>query len=220
MNPNQDQSDNETKLFDFDPYDRSMDGAFLEGSSRSPPHCWPHQELKLHNSRPTSPSIHSDLDSNNFMAHDIDEEDHVAGKGKGVSQPMPIRPQASGSAHDLFDMSPSSSRFSTSFSDPDIPFSFSPSSMCPLTPPPFDYPTCRLPGSSASNHAVPGMEGLGFHFGDGTEPLSDSVKGKGRELPHTLPPLRFSPTEFGYGATEWPLTSPTPGPSSWGSGVL
>ena len=39
-------------------------------------------------------------------------------------------------------------------------------------------------------------------------------KGKGRELPPTLPPLDFSPTEFSYGSSEWPSI---PGPSSYGS---
>ncbi|KAF7791608.1 hypothetical protein EIP86_002625 [Pleurotus ostreatoroseus] len=40
-------------------------------------------------------------------------------------------------------------------------------------------------------------------------------KGKGRELPPTLPPLDFSSADFSYGSAEW---SSTAGPSSYGSG--
>lgn len=40
-------------------------------------------------------------------------------------------------------------------------------------------------------------------------------KGKARELPPTLPPLHFSPTEFSYSSSEWPSVA---GPSSYGSG--
>jgi F-box/leucine-rich repeat protein 2/20 len=45
-------------------------------------------------------------------------------------------------------------------------------------------------------------------------------KGKARELPPSLPPLEFSPTEFDYAQAVWPLASSTPGPSSYGSGFM
>ncbi|KAH7922798.1 RNI-like protein [Leucogyrophana mollusca] len=52
----------------------------------------------------------------------------------------------------------------------------------------------------------------------GASPLD---KGKAKEIPPTLPPLLFSPSDLGYGTIDWPSpeqASPIPGPSSYGSG--
>ncbi|KAI0784907.1 hypothetical protein C8Q75DRAFT_723349 [Abortiporus biennis] len=47
-----------------------------------------------------------------------------------------------------------------------------------------------------------------------SEEQSYSGKGKARDLPPSLPPLSFSPTEFVYGSAEWPSLA---GPSSYDS---
>jgi F-box/leucine-rich repeat protein 2/20 len=130
---------------------------------------------------------------------------------------MPIRLQfATGITHDLFDMSPNSSRFPST--RPDLQSSLHIPSSPGITASfdPFDdHPTSL---------SIPSEDTLKGLPSDHERELIPSIgKGKERELPPSLPPLDFSPTEFGYGQTDWPtsgLISPTPGPSSYGSGFV
>lgn len=131
----------------------------------------------------------------------------AAWKGKGVTRSMPIGIPVS-VAHDLFDMSPPSHMVpSTSrnshHSIPSHPLTSSP-----------------LKDSSLYNnghqHLVSQLQ-QGYE-GDFTHPDSvlDSWKGKGKELPPTLPPLAFSPTEFGYEHATWStVMTPIQGLSSY-----
>ncbi|KII93961.1 hypothetical protein PLICRDRAFT_100731 [Plicaturopsis crispa FD-325 SS-3] len=64
----------------------------------------------------------------------------------------------------------------------------------------------------------------GSSFDDAVQVVDEPLvnKGKGREIPPTLPPLTFEPSAL-YGKEGWPspgLMTPTPGPSSYGSGSL
>ncbi|KAJ7292807.1 F-box domain-containing protein [Mycena rebaudengoi] len=121
-------------------------------------------------------------------------------KGKGVSKPMPIRsPVPTSDPHDLFDIS--SAAGTSSHSHPAFS-SFTPS-------------LCYTPIDSIEQSPT-SVE----HDGFSESPLDSSLvtgkgKGKEKEQPPTLPPLTFSPTEFGYGHTNWP--SPSTGPSSYSS---
>ncbi|KAJ6623147.1 hypothetical protein B0H10DRAFT_2162626 [Mycena sp. CBHHK59/15] len=133
-------------------------------------------------------------------------------KGKGVSKPMPIRsPTTMGDPHDLFDMS--STVEASSHNDPDFSSFSSPFTPSSSFASPID--SIELPSTSR------GHDGFSESLNDSHEPV---VVGKGKskekEQPPTLPPLTFSPTEFGYAHTSWP-SPPTPataGPSSYSSG--
>lgn len=143
------------------------------------------------------------------------------GKGKGTSQPIFIRPQAVEAPHENFDMGlPGTSggyvsHGSMSYS-PTPPFSSSSFDLQSI-PTPLDdiyqrfmiadYEDLMLPepGENASNIASGSATG----------------KGKARELAPMIPPLQFTPTEFGYDKAAWPspgLITPHPGPSSYESG--
>jgi len=152
----------------------------------------------------------------------MDEQDSFIGpddgKGKGVSKPMLIRPQVD-IMRDDFDKASSSNRYypqsvtSSTYSSPLTSSSFDPESIHP----PLDdiYQRFMIPGHEDIMR-IPNL------FGDESQIASGSLPGKGKakELAPTLPPLQFS-SEFGYGKADWPspgLITPTPGPSSYGSG--
>jgi hypothetical protein len=143
-----------------------------------------------------------------------------ADKGKSVSQPVPIRNSAAVDVeHDLFDFSPPSSSGISTDANPHISLASTHTSPSYFYPRPTQSPLndifydilsipIQLEGSSLFD--IPS---------DGIQPYIG--KGKGKELPPSLPPLTFSPTEFGYGNVAWPspgLIAPVSGPSSYGSG--
>jgi F-box/leucine-rich repeat protein 2/20 len=141
-------------------------------------------------------------------------------KGKSVSQPVPIRSIAAIDVeHDVFDLSPfrsSSSGHSNllhRYSSPAPSYFDSRPAPCPLDDIVHDISSFGYGSSPWKERPSPDR----LH--GPTLPLLD--KGKGRELPPTLPPLAFSPTEFGYGNVLWPspgTIAPPSGPSSYGSG--
>ena len=149
----------------------------------------------------------------------------TAGKGKGVSKPMPIRPPTTvGNFHDLFDILPSVSTIADTQSDSHLgsPFSSSPtqSSFNFYSTPTDDIQ--QHPLSFTCNDSMrflrPPVDDASLD--DVIEPNLGKGKGKEAELPPVLPPLTFPPTEFGYGEADWPspgLIPSTPGPSSYGS---
>ncbi|KAF8841904.1 RNI-like protein [Paxillus ammoniavirescens] len=137
--------------------------------------------------------------------------------GEGLVEPVPI--PVSTYCHDSHD-SPSSfapsPQGSHYLSLPSTPFSIEPRlrnapGSLSIASSSYDHHSLsHLPGPSAQFHAA---------CSDGA-PASLDDKGKARELPPTLPPLSFSPSDFGYNTANWPVldpSSPTQGPSSCGS---
>ncbi|KAJ7134994.1 hypothetical protein C8R43DRAFT_894542 [Mycena crocata] len=142
-----------------------------------------------------------------LVASPTDDLDMQASwKGKGVSRPMPIPSAPSTDPHDLFDVSGASSGAhfysfaSPSSSKEEDPSSFS-SHLSTVCASPID--SVEQP-STSTGHDDPAGKG----------------KGKEKEQPPTLPPLTFSPTEFGYGHANWPsppVLDVVAGPSSYSS---
>ncbi|KAI6133624.1 hypothetical protein EV401DRAFT_1848320 [Pisolithus croceorrhizus] len=140
------------------------------------------------------------------------------GKGKGVTpaEPLSIPPVAQ--TRDLFDSS-TISRFCVP------PVGEVACSSCHTTPSALE--STHLQDSSPSSHVEVNTQLVddrslshlsilpGQHDGI-LLATSLSDKGKGRDIPPTLPPLSFSPTELSYSSLDWPCPSP-PGPSSYGS---
>ncbi|KAF7347390.1 hypothetical protein MVEN_01494800 [Mycena venus] len=195
---------------------------------------------------------------------DDSESQDSAWKGKGVSRPVPIPPAAAADPHDLFDIgaASSSSRTGREFYST---FSPSSSITCasPDDESPESVPISSWKGKAASmqdphdifdmseassSHAFPSFSS---RFSPVCTSPIDSIeqsstlmeqddssgkgKGKEKEQPPTLPPLTFSPTEFGYVHTNWPSPATgdsaaagpssydsraTPGPSSYSSFAL
>ena len=186
--------DDDEHLFQFDAYDTALAGGFLDDLST----------FLDHSPRPAS---HHDLPP----ADSVDITPTTLGKGKAVSVPLPIPTSAAfDQAHDVFDMSPSSSASSSRAHQRRRQF-----------PSPIDTHSVHTPiddllqiAVSLRNDDPPRNSDISYHN------LSLG-KGKARELPPVLPPLVFSPTEFDYGQADWPSPSQissTPGPSSYGSG--
>lgn len=206
--------DNEEPLFQFDSYDVPVDIA-------SNP---THSDLGdlTHNISPFALSSPTVLDHtlDRTIALEMDGQDVSVvpedGKGKGVSKPVPIRLQIN-SMRDNFDMGSSTGGC---VSQPGTSYAHS----SPLTSSAFDintplddiYQRLMIPGQE-DPVPIPGS------FDDESQIASASLldKGKAKDLAPTLPPLQFSPTEFGYSKADWPspeLIAPTSGPSSYGSG--
>lgn len=211
--------DNEEPLFQFDLYEGPADAA-----SQSTHHNHIQGDMVDN----ISPFV---LSSHDLMGHSLGgaisrdtEEQEVfvvpgVGKGKGVSKPMPIPPQVD-AMHDKFGMVGSSS--SGYSSQPGTSHSYS----SPLTSSSFDLQSIQTPLDDIyQRFMIPGHDGAmqipgsfdESHIASGSLP----GKGKAKESAPMLPPLQFSPTEFGYSKADWPspgLITPTPGPSSYGSG--
>ena len=102
---------------------------------------------------------------------------------------------------------------------------------------PFDSPSIArfiIPSDNVVASPASSQQGLDSSPSSTNQPLFDltppngappvtslAAKGKGRDVPPSLPPLSFSPTEFRYSPLDWPCgeQSPSsPGPSSYGSG--
>lgn len=213
--------DNEEHIFQFDSY---------EGLADTSPNTTQPDHNRLgdatHNILPyalSSPSlIGHTLDQT--QSHGMDEQDTFVGsengKGKGVSKPMPIRPQVD-TMHD--DSNVGSSSSNGYFPRP----STSRMHISPLSSSSFDLQSFQPPPDDISQRfMIPGREDAILVSGscdDESQVASGSLPGKGKtkELAPTLPPLEFSPTEFGYSKADWPSPgpiTPTPGPSSYGSG--
>ncbi|KIJ22176.1 hypothetical protein PAXINDRAFT_106065 [Paxillus involutus ATCC 200175] len=168
------------------------------------------------------PSSMMDLDHS-------EHPDHVQGpcsmpsdtgtaRGEGLVEPVPISVSTScHNSHDLPAGSAPSPQGSHYLSLPSTPFSIesslrnAPGGLSDASSSHDHHSLSHLPGPSAQFHAA---------CSDGA-PASLDDKGKARELPPTLPPLSFSPSDFGYNTANWPFpdpNSPTQGPSSCGSG--
>ncbi|KAJ7070545.1 hypothetical protein C8F01DRAFT_1106831 [Mycena amicta] len=154
-----------------------------------------------------------------------------AWKGKGVSRPMDI-PSTSRNDREYYP-----------FSSPLSPSSFASSSLLPELDDPTPGSSWKgkdvaIPAASLPNPRdvfdlgqpalLDAFSSFSSHFsslsgpGDSFERTSTSMehgegstkgKGKEKELPPTLPPLTFTPTEFGYDEPSWP-SSGGAGPSS------
>ncbi|KAG6331965.1 hypothetical protein ID866_7128 [Astraeus odoratus] len=142
-----------------------------------------------------------------------------SGKGKDVAHVEPLAiPTLPPAHHDAFD-SPSISHFFVGPGDPDPLTSSFYSSL-------FSLGSSHVHGSARSTAlADDSVLHAPSHLASPPDrcdlPDSSPCKGKGREVPPTLPPLSFSPTEFRYSSLDWPCAEPSPhspGPSSWGSG--
>lgn len=197
--------DNDESLFQFDPYEGL-------NTTISAATCL-HPQGRSAEDRPD-------------MSHNIQEavgqvvelmEDNI-GKGKGVSKPMPIPSNLpiENDPHDLFDMSPSGSTLVSSYHDHR-------SLSSPLTPSSLDFHLDTLDltweSSKLEDLELPNLSGLTI-ADTGAGSSFEKGKGKERDPPPSLPPLTFSPTEFGYNSMHWPLSAglpSTPGPSSFGS---
>lgn len=218
------QIDNEEPLFQFDSYEAPAGGNALE----RPPSFVQTTPIDVENTHHLSSFTLSspDLDIldrtifQDMVEQDVFEVPEV-GKGKGVSEPMAIRPQVTVDTHDTFDTGSSSggdeAQPSTSYT-----------LQSPLTSSPFDLQCTQPPLDDVYQRFVVSNEGdpipiPGSSFDNESQVASGSSpnKGKDNELAPVLPPLHFSPTEFGYGNTEWPspiLNASTSGPSSYESG--
>jgi F-box/leucine-rich repeat protein 2/20 len=166
-----------------------------------------------------STALHSasslDSSAQTMPSHDVppaseepgEQVEEVVGKGKGVTQPMPIRAPMP-VVHDLFDMSNS---------DADLPSTSSASHQSLFLPPPLS----SEPSSSLFDDNPQDFYLDTENLPSASESGLDNWKGKGKEeQPPILPPLSFSPTQFGYGQVFSPplaLALSSPGPSSYGS---
>jgi F-box and leucine-rich repeat protein 2/20 len=151
-------------------------------------------------------SSHDDLPTSEELT-DTDQVEEVVGKGKGVTKPMPIRAPIT-IDRDLFDITYSGDDPPSTSHDPHQSFFLSQPASSSFTPLFDDNPQEFYPNAGVLSNA--------------SESAFDQWKGKGRAVEHppTLPPLVFSPTEFGYGqlSSQSPvLTSSSPEPSSYGS---
>ncbi|KAI6048048.1 RNI-like protein [Pisolithus marmoratus] len=195
--------DNDDIVFQFDPYEYRNDS----NSSPMPPP--PSMSSCPADDRQRSVSPRASARS--LVPHDPDGPQHQqsstrtmtdSAKGKGVIlvEPLSIPPIAQ--TQDLFD----SSTISRFFALPDSEIacsSFHSSHVEVNTQPADDRSLSHL-------SILPGQH-------DGVFPPTPfSDKGKGRDIPPTLPPLSFSPTELSYSSFDWPCPS-SPGPSSYGS---
>ncbi|TFY57260.1 hypothetical protein EVJ58_g7125, partial [Rhodofomes roseus] len=125
-------------------------------------------------------------------------------KGKGVSQPLQIQSRnafedlrADDQEEDLFSMS-----FGTAAS----------SGMRELVGSPASSSTPSTASSSSPRSPLNAQEIL-----EETD-MPSGGKGKGRDVPPTLPPLSFGTTELNYESSDWPtFSSSIPGPSSFSS---
>ncbi|CAL1694406.1 unnamed protein product [Somion occarium] len=186
--------DNDEGLFPFDAYEPLKVVSLLKDTSResridSVSSCRDHITA-LH----PDPNRMSDYYQDHPSSGSMQEVAIPDPKGKGIShpsEPMPIITRAVlDNELDLFAMSFGSAGSSSRVVDPALALSF----------------------------YTPQMED--FHseiveLDDNDEPMSSSSsKGKARELPPSIPPLSFTPTEFSYGSPEWPSIT---GSSSYGS---
>ncbi|KAH9949386.1 RNI-like protein [Amylocystis lapponica] len=202
--------DNEVPLFEFDLYEPLNPGNHLEVAAREPQSTPSHTEAFTNCFsflNPSPPASWYREESPSDAMWDTNGSDI---KGKGVSQPMLIHMQGIPEGHSLesaefFLMSPSSESSSAHLYG----------QVHDLSSPP------SLPASPAPDSPVI-FERDHAHTVDDefVEGPTDKGKGKARELPPTLPPLSFIPTELDYEGSNWPSfesSSPGPGPSSYGS---
>lgn len=151
-----------------------------------------------------SPIMHSDsraapaLDPPSSVHMAPPDESPVQDKGKVVSLHNPSEPMSILPGRTVLDTQ--FDLFAMSFS--------SPASSSHMAPPIFAS-ELYAPHSAHVDADVAQLESA---EGDALPPVEG--KGKGRELPPTLPPLSFTPTEFLYGSADWPSVA---GPSSYGS---
>ena len=214
--------DNEEHLFQFDSYEGPADVALnLTHTSRS---CIATADMahSMSSFALSSPNLLGHT-SNRTISGEINEEELFKvpedDKGKGASKPMAIRPQVD-TRHDSFEVGSSNGG---SFPQPGMSYTHSSS----LTSSSFDLQSIQAPPDDIlyQRFMIPGHEDVLPVPGsfDESQVASGSLpdKGKAKELAPTLPPLEFSPTELGYSKADWPssgLITPTPGPSSYGSG--
>lgn len=182
--------DNEEPFFQFDPYEGSSSRLFSTVTIAPP------SSITL--------DLHRGMDPSERL-HELEEgSSGGVGKGKAVTRPVPIGAPTT-AVYDFFDMSPSDS--TSSPTGPSLPIAHS------------------MPLDEAQNFKSFIQSNVEGSL-EPTSPLDDSAgiavsgKGKAREVPPMLPPLTFSPTEFGYDETSWlssEVISSSPGPSSYGS---
>ncbi|CCM03646.1 uncharacterized protein FIBRA_05790 [Fibroporia radiculosa] len=129
-------------------------------------------------------------------------------KGKGVSKPIPIiagdssLAASQNGADDLFSMSLGSAVYANS--DLSLDASLHP---------------CVYPNLE-SLYDPTDISSCNEHSSNVDTSSSTEGKGKGRELPPSLPPLSFITTELNYKSSNWPsfdISSSAPGPSSYDS---
>ncbi|KAA1467773.1 RNI-like protein [Dentipellis sp. KUC8613] len=128
-------------------------------------------------------------------------------KGKGVSRPLDIAERRSESTSAQSDI------FAMSF---DAGSAVNGNGSYPSSPP---SPIVTPPSEAARRHENYASDTFRNTIYDDLEPDTAVGKGKGKDLPPTLPPLSFSPTQFSYDEIYSSPSSSTyePGPSSFGS---
>ncbi|TFK26796.1 RNI-like protein [Coprinopsis marcescibilis] len=190
--------DNDDNLFVFDPYDVEAPKSYVSASMQ------PYGGANDDRNAASTPSHDAP-----FTSAEVDEQANSASKpldkGKGVSMPMPIRPSTI--VYDLFDVSPSSNpeilaRASSSFAPSDFSSFGSPSSFV------FSSPASSSSSYQLGFQTLAQLASASKSSRESTSPGSQtseavSGKGKSREMPPTLPPLTFCPTEIGEGQSAW-----------------
>ncbi|THH33142.1 hypothetical protein EUX98_g1038 [Antrodiella citrinella] len=191
--------DNDAQMFPIDPFQPLKSDSLLEVSSRTPqvlssdPSCIDRvSSIMSTGARVTTEQEHTSSLHNTHHPDDLPQD-----KGKGVlrtpSEPMSILPARVmlEAEYDLFSMS-----FASAGSSSQMP--------SPVYTSDLWYP-------HYTTNEIIHIDGLDGDSSNGADGIG---KGKARELPPTLPPLSFTPTEFSYGSAEWPSIA---GPSSYGS---
>ncbi|PSS29659.1 hypothetical protein PHLCEN_2v2807 [Hermanssonia centrifuga] len=176
--------DNDDAFFDFDSYEPLQPLSLLEESARGT------QTPRISTGSPSSTPLYIQDDPPSNTMSNATQSD-VKGKRvsySALSEPMSIPLAGSIDPEDDFfaSLAGQSSTSTTSF-------------ILPVS-------QCAIPQDSFGIMEVPRDE-----QSTGPDTIGGG-KGKGRELPPTLPPLSFSPTEFSYASSDWPA-----GPSSYSS---
>ena len=196
-------------LFPFDSYESPNVAPILKEATREPRNdpvpssCREHITMQYH-SHTTVPAGSDLFQDYPFSSSSMQQELTISDadvKGKGISEPHPSEPMPILPRHmldnelDLFTMSPGSAGSSSRILQTPLSYmSYAP------------FPDVYHPGI---------VQSLQLDDDEDIPMGSSSNKGKGRELPPSLPPLSFSPSEFTYGSSEW--HSLALGPSSYES---
>lgn len=189
-------NDDDDNLFQFDPYEYRNDSQRSVPPRASARSLAPQDPDGPQEQQPSIPTMAD------------------PGKGKDPMLAEPLSTPPVPQTHGLFDSS-TISRFL-------VPQDSEVASCSSFHPTPFALESTHIYDSSHVEAATQGADDqslsrLGQHDGAfAASSPSLSGKGKDRDIPPTLPPLSFSPTEFSYSSLDWPCPS-SPGPSSYGS---
>lgn len=188
--------DNDEPVFQIDHFEPLKSLHLLEVSSRSPqplssaPSC----EVDLSSIMSSATRVAQAQEPSSSSVHNPqDLDDLVQDKGKGIPPQAPSEPMSILPGRTVLDAG-------------------------------FDLFSMSLDSAGSSSRVVESIFASDLYTPNGGDFQADTAdgegcavvegKGKGRELPPSLPPLSFTPTEFLYGSADWPSVA---GPSSYGS---